>query len=234
MLNANAIGVLSSDPELRTTDYGDVCNFSLTCCSSLDLATGEVTQTLVKAAAWGGVAPVVAATLAKGSAVAIAGKAKVREWIGNDGTAGTSLDVSVGGWHALAAPPTGIYGLTLVGVGIITGAAESTGQVCHVPVGIETGRAGKLETSEVMAMVRETPDNPQALQQVFVPGSGIYLAGHARLHTGRLELTPFAWEVLAGAPRAALPHAPAPESAQVRPRANPTQAAYQVPPGAPF
>lgn len=232
MLNLTAIGVLSSDPELRTTDYGIVCNFSLKCCSSPD--TGEVTQTVVKAAAWNDAGQQVAATLAPGSAVAITGKAKVRQWIGNDGTEGTSLDVSVSVWHALAAPPTGSYGLTLVGVGSITGAAEWAGQVCHVPVGFETGRPGNPQTSDVMAMVRETPDNPQALQQVFVPGSGIYLAGHGRMHAGGLELTPFAWEVLAGAPIAAPPRVSAQARPQVSTRANPTQAAYQVPPGAPF
>ena len=233
MLNLTAIGVLSSDPELRSTDYGAVCNFKIACRSGADLGTGEVTQTWVKATIWGDAAQQAAATLAKGCPICLQGKAKVREWIGNDGTSGTNLEVSVSVWTVLASyPAPGMHGLTMVTVGRVASTPESEHYgktlVTRVAVLAKTGTVNNPQETSLDALLLNVPEDEA--QKSLVPGGGIYLAGQGRMTGGRLEVIPLAWEALP-TPVDASQNIAAPAAQQP---SRTTQAAYQVPAGAPF
>lgn len=95
MLEAYAIGNLTSDPTLRATNNGgQMCNFSIGCrTSQKDAAGGPVTQ-FIQVTAFGKQAESAGAYLKKGNKVAVIGGLSTREYTAKDGTARTSVQIT--------------------------------------------------------------------------------------------------------------------------------------------
>ena len=83
------IGSLGKDPELRTTQSGiNVCTFSV----AVNNRKGETTW--FRVSAWRGLADTCSKYLAKGRKVAVVGSVSAQAYMGSDGTAKASLEVT--------------------------------------------------------------------------------------------------------------------------------------------
>lgn len=83
------IGSLGKDPELRTTQSGiNVCTFSV----AVNNRKGETTW--FRVSAWRGLAETCSKYLAKGRKVAVVGSVSAQAYMGSDGTAKASLELT--------------------------------------------------------------------------------------------------------------------------------------------
>lgn len=95
MLEANAIGNLTSDPTLRSTANGSqMCNFSIACRTSQKDTAGQAVTQFIQVTVFGKQAESAGTYLKKGSKVAITGSLTTRDYTAKDGTARTSIQIT--------------------------------------------------------------------------------------------------------------------------------------------
>lgn len=96
MLDANAIGNLTSDPTLRDLPNGNkMCSFTVACRTNQKDTNGQPVTAFVQATVFGKQADSANTYLKKGSKVAVGGAFSTREYTAKDGTARTALQINV-------------------------------------------------------------------------------------------------------------------------------------------
>lgn len=89
------IGNLTRDPESSTTNSGvSVCRFSIAVSRRFSNADGERETDFFNITAWRGTADNCAKFLKKGNKVAVSGSIQIRNYERQDGTRGTSVDIT--------------------------------------------------------------------------------------------------------------------------------------------
>ena len=128
MLTCTLIGNLGADPEMRYTPSGSAVTQMRVACRTGKDAQGAETTTWVSVSCWGKLSELASQYLNKGSKVAVVGRLRVREFLRQDGTKGTAVEVNADNLEFLSprpkdAPP--------VPAGVATG--PPSGQIDELP-----------------------------------------------------------------------------------------------------